>query len=627
MRRLLLAAAAFLLNASVYADSECGWCSVEYLTPYSGGALSGGTAFSWTQGEMDTNRIDVLVAFDSSAKSWLSDAGWTPEGFAEEAILQANSSLAMTGLLDLFSLSVVGVYIIEADLSGYDIVTICKNAWTERTSWRANESLRPLRAYRDEVFADIVVILTCPSDDESSFGASWQMSADSLSKSGMSSLARRAYVVCDISQAFDRYSITHEIGHIFGAGHADRQNSNPGPQLFNYSSGYYFSSCGVDYATIMGYPYKESSSRSERIRLPFFSSPEYCMSDSGVSVGTVDKNDNTRTIRETYKWVANFRVANYIPGWEPGHIEPDGDSGQTVPESEETALNVRIFDADDNVIDEGGESRIARFVNVSYKIYVDESDSKISSLKVSGLPKGLKYSAKSRVISGFAKKAGSSLVKIKVTAKGKSPVTKSFVISVVDEPSWLVGSYVGLISNEMVGVQLATATVSAAGKVSVKLKYLASNRTFSCVGFDSPWKAILKSKIKKVEHSFNAEFGERELRLDGFDGVLLQNPWGCTGIKPPKFRKSTTVEWNGLKFTFSGKGKVKVKGMIDGRSVSGNFQLTAGTSEGFAQGRWLLPIVFSPKKNFHGWAMNVEIGLTIGDQGYVTAVEIGRLPK
>ena len=131
-----------------------------------------------------------------------------------------------------------------------------------------------------------------------------------------------------------------------------------------------------------------------------------------------------------------------------------------------------------------------------------------------------------------------------------------------------------------------------------------------------------KSTIKKVEHSFNAEFGERELRLDGFDGVLLQNPWGCTGIKPPKFRKSTTVEWNGLKFTFSGKGKVKVKGMIDGRSVSGNFQLTAGTSEGFAQGRWLLPIVFSPKKNFHGWAMNVEIGLTIGDQGYVTAVEI-----
>ena len=72
---LLLAGLAFSaeLNAG-----ECGCCQTlslrgaSIITP----SIAG---FAWSQGEAETNKVDLLFVFDSSARMWLSENGWTEE--------------------------------------------------------------------------------------------------------------------------------------------------------------------------------------------------------------------------------------------------------------------------------------------------------------------------------------------------------------------------------------------------------------------------------------------------------------------------------------------------------------------------------------------------------------------
>ena len=320
------------------ADESCGWCDVEYLKPVSSGAQSSSLPFVWSRGEAETNRIDLLLVFDASARSWLTGNGWSSsEAFAHEAVLEMNAGLANTELDRLFTFRLAGVCDLVPDLSAESLSDVRQYAaGTRKPSEDLQSEFARVRARRDSDRADIVVVLT-DGDVKSVYGSSFGMELQNFKTSAIAKFAERAYSACAISSVFTRYTLLHEVGHVMGAGHVRELHVylGQGPQLFDYSAGYNFVVDGTHYTTVMGYPVDGLNWDFEWERLPFFSSPDFTLMkedpgtglwvDSGVRVGVRGENDNTRTLRETYAVVSNFRVARQLqerpdepePGPEP----------------------------------------------------------------------------------------------------------------------------------------------------------------------------------------------------------------------------------------------------------------------------------------------------------------------
>ena len=105
-------------------------------------------------------------------------------------------------------------------------------------------------------------------------------------------------------------TFTHELGHNMGCGHAVEQLVQPGPGVFEYSSGWYIKDAvdpdfGLPQSTIMAYQDKNSDGSEYYIRIPYFSNPNI---DLGFGpIGDADTADNARTINETRYAVCNYR--------------------------------------------------------------------------------------------------------------------------------------------------------------------------------------------------------------------------------------------------------------------------------------------------------------------------------
>ena len=120
---------------------------------------------------------------------------------------------------------------------------------------------------RDEVGADIVTVLVDTGTYEGTTGMGW-----SLMTTRFESFSEIAYNCCAVRSVARSHTMTHEVGHNMGCGHATAQRSSPGPQLYSYSAGYYFT--GVDderYCTIMAYEIEGPGGE----QIPYFSSPAH----------------------------------------------------------------------------------------------------------------------------------------------------------------------------------------------------------------------------------------------------------------------------------------------------------------------------------------------------------------
>ena len=287
------------------------------------------------RGEQETNVVDVLVAYDTTAASWVGANYGEIDGletFAEMCIAKMNLVLDNSGLGECrFRLAGVQAVPFHAGnlrttQDGVSLIDYSRllDLMTESTAavWK------DLREAREAVSADIVTFLVDNGefDEAGLIGLGYSLDAESVCD--VETFGDYAYDVCSVRDVAAGYTMVHEVGHHLGAGHADRTQMNMsvwevGPQLFVDSSAYYFWAPDADgyetrYHTVMGYAWDGFWGSDNAIEVPYFSTPNKTLSwangkgtslvtnETGVAVGTV-LNDNAKTVRETFAIGANFR--------------------------------------------------------------------------------------------------------------------------------------------------------------------------------------------------------------------------------------------------------------------------------------------------------------------------------
>jgi len=258
------------------------------------GASSGGTTY-----------LDVLVAYDKNAASWANSNGGGINNFAQTAVAKMNTAIGNTGLQSYFQFRLVGVTTVNA--TSTDTLEALHAVHDQSSGWQT------IASKRDEVCADIVSVLIDTGSAYGTVGYGYSLGSDS----SVTWFESYAYNVSAIRSVNQSHTMTHEIGHNLGAGHSDMQKSSPGPQRYSYSAGYYFKgNDGVSYHTIMSYD--SDGYGGSYTEAPLFSSPDHYY--KGAKVGNAT-HDNTRTIRNTYSYAAQWRVRKpdlrpYTPkGW------------------------------------------------------------------------------------------------------------------------------------------------------------------------------------------------------------------------------------------------------------------------------------------------------------------------
>ena len=238
--------------------------------------------------------IDVLVAYDTPSATWARQNGGGITNFATMAVQKMNTVLENCGLSSNFRYRLVGVMTVAAE-GGADFDGVLAATRSGTGAWA------PIKAKRDEVGADIVSTFIDTGSASGTTGLGY-----SLSSLPISSFSEHAYNVCAVRAISSSHTMTHEVGHNIGAGHASAVDPNqisPGPQLYNYSAGHHFTgSDGKKYHTIMAYYYDGFGNTYTAV--PYFSSPN--ISYMGTPVGDAT-HDNVRTIQNTYLEASKWR--------------------------------------------------------------------------------------------------------------------------------------------------------------------------------------------------------------------------------------------------------------------------------------------------------------------------------
>ena len=253
--------------------------------------------------------VDVLVAYDTPAATWARQNGGGITNFATMAVQKMNTVLENCGLSSSFRYRLVGVMAVAAE-GGTDFDGVLYATRSGTGAWA------PIKAKRDEVGADIVSTFIDTGSASGTTGLGY-----SLESTDISSFSEWPYNVCAVRAVSSSHTMTHEVGHNIGAGHASAVDPNqisPGPQLYDYSAGHYFTgSDGNKYHTIMAYYYDGFGNNYTAV--PYFSSPN--ISYMGTPVGDAT-HDNVRTIQNTYlaasKWRDQVIPMSYDVYFSPG---------------------------------------------------------------------------------------------------------------------------------------------------------------------------------------------------------------------------------------------------------------------------------------------------------------------
>ena len=236
--------------------------------------------------------VDILVAFDRNAAAYANRNGGVAD-FALTAVAKMNTVLANNALDEHFRFRLVGTMEVAAEAT--DVHAALEAIRDSEAGWAA------IKEKRDEVGGDIVTTLIDTGSAYGTTGASWP-----LTTGNYATFADFAYNVCAIRAVEIGHAMTREVGHNMGAGNATSvaDADRRGPQLYDYSSGYYFTgSDGTRYHTIMA---DSADGYGNTYALaPLFSS--FTASWNGVHAGDAT-HDNARTLLSTCAYASNWRA-------------------------------------------------------------------------------------------------------------------------------------------------------------------------------------------------------------------------------------------------------------------------------------------------------------------------------
>ena len=226
--------------------------------------------------------VDVLVAYDIGAQSYVAEKGVKLEAFAATQIQKMNDVLATNRLDRFYSYRLAGVCKVNGTYDNIDTAPAL-----------AAEGAGPavsLRAAREIYGADTVTLLVDTT------GATLGNSSPLSSTINVASQHECAFSVCSI-RAVDsdaQHTMIHENAHNMGCGHARAQSDPASP--FSYGRGYYFKDGDVTRHTIMAYGGDNDASW-------YFSTTS---KEFGFTLGDAT-NNNARVLKETCSEVAKWR--------------------------------------------------------------------------------------------------------------------------------------------------------------------------------------------------------------------------------------------------------------------------------------------------------------------------------
>ena len=274
---------------------------------------------------------------------------------------------------------------------------------------------------------------------------------------------------------------------------------------------------------------------------------------------------------------------------------------------------------------ESGGSTVSRDVVVKQGMYLEwpvvASALSATTVKVSGLPSGLKFTAKDMKIAGTPKSASKvdkygnvtpSKVKITVTTAGKQK--QEYVINVTVRAIPAVGTFNGGGADGIV-----TLTVAKTGKLSGK--WLAGGKTWklSADGFHT-WDdadrltATLTAKCGKEEKTVELMYEDgrvSSLLFEAWRNEWKVEPWKSLAAQ----LKGWKVTVDPVELTVGANGTVKAKGMfdgLDGKPYSASCSTVLIPTE--TEGQYRVYLYFPPKSGkFGGFTGVVEIGADKGE--------------
>ena len=226
--------------------------------------------------------VDVLVAYDNGAQTYVANKGVTLSEFAATQIGKMNDVLTTNRLDRFYSYRLAGVCKVDGVYDNID---------TAPSLIAAGEGPAvSLRAARELYGADTVTLLVDVT------GNTLGNSSPLNSPDNVASQHECAFSVCSI-RAVDtgsQHTMIHENAHNMGCGHARAQSIINSP--FEYGRGFYFKDGNVTRHTIMAYGGDNDASW-------YFSTTS---TEFGFTLGDAT-NNNARVLKETCGEVAKWR--------------------------------------------------------------------------------------------------------------------------------------------------------------------------------------------------------------------------------------------------------------------------------------------------------------------------------
>lgn len=251
--------------------------------------------------------VDVLIACDSGAIAMLNTNRKTVEQFAQDSIDRMNSVLANNKLTDTFEFRLAGSVGMTSKFS-----TVMDGLGIKRGQGGNGVAM----AMKEACGADIIACVNSGGGD--AIGVAYGLSQTDVTQiANWGVNARNPIASVNVSAALGGYVLSHEIGHVMGAGHSPEEK---GPQSFPYSCGRHLTFTNkVDgtrawYYTVMAYNGARDEEGVKRVYKPIpaytdsnlYWTPDQDLFDP-VKIGTADKFDNANVLRQTCGPVSTWR--------------------------------------------------------------------------------------------------------------------------------------------------------------------------------------------------------------------------------------------------------------------------------------------------------------------------------